>query len=70
MIIVTSPGSNLGEDVAELRRRFDIAFLYTRPLSPSIYLHCGPGALGAAVVPLDALPWTPTQTPKIARSFQ
>jgi DegV family protein with EDD domain len=50
----------------ELRRRFDVAFLCTRALSPSIYLHCGPGTLGVTAVPLDALPWKPAQPPKIA----
>jgi DegV family protein with EDD domain len=43
----------------ELRRRFDVGLLWTRPLAPSIYLHCGPGSVGVAVVPLDALPFTP-----------
>lgn len=43
----------------ELRRRFDVAFLCTRELSPSIYLHAGPGALGVTVVPLDVLSFAP-----------
>jgi DegV family protein with EDD domain len=44
----------------ELRRRFDVAMLWTRPLAPSIYLHCGPGSVGVAAVPLDALPFAPS----------
>ncbi|AKT39674.1 DegV family protein [Chondromyces crocatus] len=43
----------------ELRRRLDVACLWLRPLSPSIYLHAGPGAVGVAAVPLDQLPWWP-----------
>ena len=49
----------------QLRERFDVAFLYSRPLSPSIYLHGGPGSVGATVVPLDALPWQPPGTPPV-----
>lgn len=44
---------------AELRKRFDVVFSMVRPLSPSIYLHGGPGSLGAVVLPLDPLPWQP-----------
>jgi DegV family protein with EDD domain len=44
---------------AELRKRFDVTFSVVRALSPSIYLHGGPGCLGAVVLPLDALPWQP-----------
>ena len=44
---------------AELRKRFDVTFSVVRALSPSIYLHGGPGCLGAVALPLDALPWQP-----------
>jgi DegV family protein with EDD domain len=47
----------------DLRARFDVRFCLARPLAPSIYLHAGPEAVGAAVVPLDALPWQPSKTP-------
>lgn len=43
------------------RRRFDVAFSYVQPLSPSIYLHAGPGALVLAVMPVD--PSLPTPPP-------
>ena len=43
-----------------LRAKLDVALMLERPLSPSIYLHCGPGALGAFVYPIDNLSWTPT----------
>jgi len=42
-----------------LRERFAVAFALVRPISPPVYLHAGPGALGAVVVPLDGLPWRP-----------
>ncbi|NUP14004.1 MAG: DegV family EDD domain-containing protein [Polyangiaceae bacterium] len=45
----------------ELRSRFDVRYCLSRPLAPSIYLHAGPEAIGAVVVPLDALPWQPTK---------
>ncbi len=44
---------------ASLARRLDVKFELVRPLAPSIYLHMGPRAVGAAVVPIDKLPWTP-----------
>jgi DegV family protein with EDD domain len=44
------------------RRRFDVAFSYVQPLSPSVYLHAGPGALVLAVMPIDpAIPTPPAQ---------
>lgn len=50
---------------AALRRAFRVSYLLERPLSSSIYLHGGPGAVGVAILPLDAeaqtLP-TPTVT--------
>lgn len=43
----------------ELRAKLDVAFLYVLPLSPSIYLHMGPGARFAAAGAIDDLGWTP-----------
>lgn len=40
---------------AALRARLNVVSCVSRVLSPSIYLHGGPGCVGAAVVPLDAL---------------
>ncbi|EYF04629.1 DegV family protein [Chondromyces apiculatus] len=48
-----------------LRKRLDVSFLWIMPLSPSIYLHTGPGAVGVAVVPLSVLPWWPDAAPLI-----
>jgi len=42
------------------RRRFDVAFSYVQPLSPSIYLHAGRGGLVLAILPVD--PGVPTPT--------
>lgn len=42
-----------------LGERFDLRFVYRRPISPSIYLHTGAGAVGAAVVPIAAFPSVP-----------
>jgi DegV family protein with EDD domain len=42
-----------------LRERFAVAYALVRPVSPPVYLHAGPGALGAVVMPLEGLPWTP-----------
>lgn len=47
----------------ELRTRFDVRYLLSRPISPSIYVHGGPECLGVVVLPLDGLPWKPTRTP-------
>jgi DegV family protein with EDD domain len=44
---------------ARLRERLDVRYLIVQPLSPSIYLHCGPGAVLAAAMPIDQLGWTP-----------
>jgi len=49
----------------ELRKRLDVRFAYSRPLSPSIYLHGGPGSLSCAAVPIDALPWQPPTPPRL-----
>ena len=40
-------------------KTWDVAFLYEVPLSASIYLHGGPGAVFIFMAPIDALPWTP-----------
>jgi len=60
-------GTPAGAAVAlkELRERFDVRYALVQPLSPSIYLHLGPESVGAAVVPLDALPWHPSGTPPV-----
>lgn len=42
--------------LGELSDHFTVTYTYVRPLSSSIYLHLGPGAIGAAVVPVDDLP--------------
>jgi DegV family protein with EDD domain len=42
-------------------RRLDVAYLEVRPLQASIYLHAGPGAVGACVCPIDRLPWRPSR---------
>lgn len=47
-----------GEQLAQLlERRFRVAYRVVRPLSASIYMHLGPGAVGAVVVPVDDLPF-------------
>ena len=43
----------------ELRSVYDVAFCVLRPITASLYLHSGPGSIGAAILPIDALPWTP-----------
>jgi DegV family protein with EDD domain len=47
----------------ELRATFDVAYLISAPLSPSIYLYGGPGSLCAAVLPIDTLAWEPPTPP-------
>lgn len=42
---------------ASLGRRFRVAYQCIRPLAASIYLHMGPGAVGAIVAPIDRLPF-------------
>jgi DegV family protein with EDD domain len=46
-----------------LRRRFEPVFSCVKPLSPSVYLHVGPGGVAAYVLPLDGLPWQPSAPP-------
>lgn len=46
-----------------LEKRFRVVHRAIRPLSPSIYLHMGPGAVGAVVVPVDRLPF-PVRAPE------
>jgi DegV family protein with EDD domain len=43
----------------ELRRVYDVATSFVRPLAPGVYLHAGPGAVGVAVCPIDRLGWRP-----------
>lgn len=43
---------------------FDVAYTMIRPLSASIYLYAGPGALCVAAVPIDGLPKSPP-TPSV-----
>ncbi|MEO7109673.1 MAG: DegV family protein [Polyangiaceae bacterium] len=43
----------------QLRATFDVAYLISAPLSPSIYLYAGPRSLCAAVMPIDKLAWEP-----------
>lgn len=45
---------------ARLRERFRCEYVLNRPLSSSIYLHGGPGALWASVYPLEGLAHRPT----------
>lgn len=40
-----------------LSSRFRVEYQCIRPLAASIYLHMGPGAVGAVVAPVDALPF-------------
>lgn len=55
------PGALL--TAAAVRRRFDASFCCVKPLASSIYLHVGPGGIGAFLLPLDGLPWRPPPTP-------
>ncbi len=49
-----------GERTAEeLRSRFAAQYVLVRPITPTVYLHAGPKALAAVVLPLADLPWTP-----------
>lgn len=43
----------------DLRERFEGVYVLVRPLTPTVYLHAGPKAIGAVVFPLDGLPWIP-----------
>lgn len=49
--------------LAHVTKRLDVAYAYVRPLSSSIYLNVGPGAILGAAMPIDDLPWTPTTPP-------
>jgi DegV family protein with EDD domain len=50
----------------DLRNRFEGTYVLVRPLTPTVYLHAGPRAIGAVVFPLDGLPWIPP-APTLAR---
>jgi DegV family protein with EDD domain len=45
--------------LARLQARYRCEVALARPLSPSIYLHCGRGALMVFLFPLDGLPFRP-----------
>lgn len=44
---------------ARLREVYQCEYVLVRPLSPSIYLHIGPGSVGVFVLPLDGLSFRP-----------
>lgn len=44
---------------AKLKDRYRCEYVLVRPLSTSIYLHLGPGSVGAFVYPLDGLSFRP-----------
>lgn len=48
-----------------VRARWSVEWQVVRPLSPSIYLHAGPGTVGVAAIDLTALPWRPPK-PRVA----
>lgn len=52
--------------VAAITKEVDAAYVLVRPLASSIYLHMGPGMVGACVLPIDRLPWTPTTPPDLS----
>lgn len=45
---------------ARLQERYQCEYVLVRPLSPSIYLHIGPGGIAAFVLPLDGLSFRPS----------
>lgn len=48
----------------ELRRHFEAAYVLVRPLTPTVYLHAGPQAIGAVAFPLEGL-WHPPAPPAL-----
>jgi len=48
----------------ELSSRYVVLHEQIRELQSSIYLHCGPRALGAFVYPVDELGFTPHPPPR------
>ncbi len=53
----THSDDTVARDVAaRLRKALPLTYATLRPLSSSIYLHAGPGAVGVAVLPMDDLP--------------
>jgi DegV family protein with EDD domain len=48
------------QTLVRLKERLSVEFAMVRPLSPSIYLHAGRGAVAVFVYPLDRLPHRPT----------
>jgi DegV family protein with EDD domain len=53
---VPDDAARLGE---ALRRHYDVELMLIRETTPTVYLHAGPGILGAVVFPLTDLPWHP-----------
>jgi fatty acid-binding protein DegV len=45
---------------ARLQERFKCEYVLVRPLSPSIYLHVGPGGIATFMLPLDGLGFRPS----------
>lgn len=48
------------------RASLDVEYVYRKVLSPSIYLHVGPRALGLFAFPMDDLPWLPSIPPNFS----
>ncbi len=46
--------------VRRLKEKYRVEYTLLRPLSTSIYLHAGPGAVVSFVYPLEGLPFRPT----------
>lgn len=53
---------------SELRSRFDALYVVVRPLTPTVYLHAGPQAIGAVAFAMDGLPWMPPAPPVDTRA--
>jgi fatty acid-binding protein DegV len=47
----------------KLRDVYDVELCLVEPITPSVYLHAGPGGLGACIFPLRGLPWVPSPEP-------
>lgn len=45
---------------ARLQQHFTVEYTLLRPVSPSIYLHGGPGSMAVIMLPLDGLAFRPT----------
>ncbi len=51
-----------------LKRELDVVHAVVRPLSSSIYLYTGPGAIFGCAMPIDGLAWTPPTPPDFAHA--